>query len=87
MRGQEIVAPSKRQRWGVVLVALVVAGVVVMRGGMPETTQAESAQPWNEEAETLDIAPVQWVESETGEVQSNDSAVGVRPELRPADEP
>ncbi len=47
MCGQEFIAPSKRQRWGVVLVALVVAGVVVTRGGTPQPTQAQHLQPWH----------------------------------------
>lgn len=78
MRGQEIVAPSKRQRWGAILVALVVAGVVVTRGGTPESTQAESAQPWLEEIQTVDAASAQWLEFEADEVDSNDPAAASR---------
>ena len=78
MRGQEIVAPSKHQRWGAILVALVVAGVVVTRGGTPEPTQAEDRQPWHEDIESADIDPRPWLESETGEVDSNDSTAASR---------
>lgn len=78
MRGQEIVAPSKRQRWGAVVVALVVAGVVVTRGGTPELTQADSAQPWLEEIESVVVDPATWLESDTGEDQSDDPAAASR---------
>ena len=54
MRGQEFIAPSKRQRWGVVLVALVVAGVVVTRGGTPQPTQAHHRQPSHEDLDAAD---------------------------------
>ena len=73
MQGKEIIAPSKRQRWGAILVALVVAGVVVTRGGTPESIQAESSPLWSEVSEIEDVAPVQWPESETSEVDGDDS--------------
>ncbi len=79
MRGQETIAPSKRQRWGAIIVALVVAGVVVTRGGTPESTQASTPQLWHEDIESVVVDPVQQLESETGEVESNDSAAAVRP--------
>ncbi len=79
MRGQEIIAPSERQRWGAILVALVVAGVVVTRGGTPESTQAEDRQSWYEEIEAPDTIAMPWLESETDEVEGNDSAAAVRP--------
>ena len=78
MRGQEIVAPSKRQRWGAILVALVVAGVVVTRGGTPEPTQAADRQLWHEDIEPVVADPMQWRDSETVEVDSNDSAAATR---------
>lgn len=78
MRGQEIVAPSKRQRWGAILVALVVAGVVVTRGGTPESTQADAPQLWHEDIESVVVDPAQWLESETGEVDGNDPAAASR---------
>ncbi len=78
MRGQEIVAPSKRQRWGAITVALVVAGVVVTRGGTPESTQADAPQLWHEDIESVVVDPAQWLESETDEVDSNDPAVASR---------
>lgn len=78
MRGQEIVAPSKCQRWGAILVALVVAGVVVTRGGTPESTQADAPQLWHEDIESVVVDPAQWLESEAGEVDSNDPAAASR---------
>ena len=78
MPGQEIIAPSKRQRWGAILVALVVAGVVVTRGGTPEPAQAQERQPWHEDIESADMEPMPWLESETGEVDRNDSAAASR---------
>ncbi len=79
MRGQEIIAPSERQRWGAILVALVVAGVVVTRGGTPEPTQADAARLWHEDFESVVVDPVRRLESETDEVEGNDSAAAVRP--------
>jgi len=79
MRGQEIIAPSERQRWGAILVVLVLAGVVVTRGGTPEPTQADAAPLWHEDFESVVVDPVNWLESETDEVQSDDSAAAVRP--------
>lgn len=79
MRGQEIIAPSERQRWGAILVALVVAGVVVTRGGTPESTQAEDRQSWYEEIETPDTMGLPWLKSETDEVEDDDATADVRP--------
>ena len=78
MQGREVIAPSKRQRWGATLVALVVAGVVVTRGGTPESIQAESSQAWSEISEIDVAAPVQWPESETSDVDDNDSSAALR---------
>ena len=76
MRGQVIIAPSERQRWGVVLVALVVAGVVVTRGGPPQPTQAEYLQPWHEDVDTADPDHVQRLDSQKGELDSHVPAAG-----------
>ena len=68
MREQEFIAPSKRQRWGIVLVALVVAGVVVTRGGTPQPTQAQHLQPWHDGVEITE-PDLEWrSEVETGEL-------------------
>ncbi len=79
MRGQETIAPSKRQRWGAIIVALVVAGVVVTRGGTPESTQADAPQLWHDDIESVVVDPVKQLESEMGEVESNEPAAVVRP--------
>lgn len=71
---QEIVAPSKRQRWGATVVALVVAGVVVTRGGTPASTQADAPQLWHQDIEAVVVDPAQSLEFELGEVRRNDSA-------------
>ncbi len=68
MRGQAIIAPSKRQRWGVVLVALVVAGVVVTRGGRPQPTQAQQLQPWDDGVEITEPDLELRFEVEAGEL-------------------
>ncbi len=68
MRDQEFIAPSKRQRWGIVLVALVVAGVVVTRGGSPQPTQAQLAQPWHDGVEITEPDLELPLKVETGEL-------------------
>ena len=78
MRAQEIIAPSQRQRWGATLIALVVAGFVVTRGGTLEPTQAEDRQQWHEGVESVDMVPRLWLESEIVEVDSNDFAADPR---------
>lgn len=76
MCGQEFIAPSKRQRWGVILVALVVAGVVVTRGGTPQPTQAQHLQPWHEDVDTADPDREQRSDSQEDEVDSHVPATG-----------
>lgn len=71
MRGKEFIAPSKRQRWGVILVALVVAGVVVTRGGTPQPTQAQDLEPWHDGVDTADPDRKQRSDSQEDEVDSH----------------
>ncbi len=80
MRGQVIIVPSKRQRWGVVLVALVVAGVVVTRGGTPQPTQAQHLQPWHDGVEITEPDLELRFEAETGELDSYVPAAGSKSE-------
>jgi hypothetical protein len=76
MRDQAIIAPSKRQRWGAVLVALVVAGVVVTRGGTPQPTQAQHLQLGHEDLDTAAPDCEQQLDSQTGELDSDMPAAG-----------
>ena len=76
MRGKEFIAPSNRQRWGVILVALVVAGVVVTRGGTPQPTQAEFLQPWHEDVDAADPDHEPQLDSQKGEPDSLVTAAG-----------
>ncbi len=76
MRDQEFISPSKRQRWGVVLVALVVAGVVVTRGGTPQPTQAQHLQPWHDGVEIIEPDLALRFEVETGELDRYVPAAG-----------
>ncbi len=76
MCGQEFIAPSKRQRWGVVLVALVVAGVVVTRGRSPQPIQAQHLQPWHDGVEITEPDLELRFEVETGELDRHVPTAG-----------
>lgn len=71
MRGQVIIAPSKRQRWGVVLIALVVAGVVVTRGGTPQPAQAEHPQPSHQDLDAIAQEREQRLDSQKHELDDS----------------
>ena len=54
MANHEVIAPSKGQRWAAIVIVIVVGGVVVTRGGTPQSTRAESLPLLHEDVRITD---------------------------------
>ncbi len=54
MISHEVIAPSKGQRWAALVIVIVVGGVVVTRGGTPQSTRAEPLPLLHEDERIID---------------------------------